>query len=211
MRMVSALLGLLLFGASPALAQFDTATVVGTVRDTSGAVIAGAKVTLTSAGTGISAVKTSTADGNYEFPAVRPGIYLVTAEKTGFALALADNHPGAGGRPAPRRPADAGRADHREGRGHGHLAADRNRLQPARAGDHRRPDARAAAEQPRVFDAGAPDDRRQARRARRSRPATRRAKGRSTSTVSAARSTTSSSTASTTTPTAPATRGSPTR
>ena len=91
MRMVSALLGLLLVGASPALAQFDTATVVGTVRDTSGAVIDGAKVTLTSAGTGISAVRTSTADGNYEFPAVRPGIYLVTAEKSGFALALADN------------------------------------------------------------------------------------------------------------------------
>ena len=91
MRMVCVVLLGLVFSASPALAQFDTATVVGTVRDTSGAVIAGAKVTLTSAGTGISAVKTSTGDGNYEFPAVRPGMYLVTSEKAGFALALVDN------------------------------------------------------------------------------------------------------------------------
>ena len=91
MRMVCVLLGVLLFPASSAFAQFDSASVVGTVRDPSGAVIAGAKVTLTSAGTGISAVKTSAADGNYEFPAVRPGTYLVTGEKAGFALALVDD------------------------------------------------------------------------------------------------------------------------
>jgi hypothetical protein len=81
----------LTFGAAPALAQFDTATVVGTVRDTSGAVVPGAKVTLTNAGTGISLVKQSAADGNYEFPAVRPGTYVVTAEQVGFAMALVDN------------------------------------------------------------------------------------------------------------------------
>src|SRR5687767_7201776 len=91
MRKLSVLFALFLSGASPAFAQFDTATVVGTVRDTSGAVIAGAKVTLTSAGTGISVVKTSTDDGNFEFAAVRPGRYLVTGEKAGFALALVDN------------------------------------------------------------------------------------------------------------------------
>ena len=91
MRKLCLLFGLLLSAASPAFAQFDTATVVGTVRDTSGAVIAGAKVTLTSAGTGISVNKTSTGDGNFEFSAVRPGRYLVTGEKSGFALALVDN------------------------------------------------------------------------------------------------------------------------
>ena len=56
-----------------AFAQFDTATVVGTVRDTSKAVVPGAKVTLTAVDTGISVVKTSGSDGNYEFPAVKPG------------------------------------------------------------------------------------------------------------------------------------------
>ena len=51
----------------------------------------GANVTLTNAGTGISVVKQAAADGNYEFAAVRPGTYLVTAEQAGFAMAMADN------------------------------------------------------------------------------------------------------------------------
>ena len=77
--------------AVPARAQFDSATVVGTVRDASRGVVPGAKVTLTAVGTGISTVRTSSDDGNYEFPAVKPGQYVVTAEKAGFALALVDN------------------------------------------------------------------------------------------------------------------------
>jgi len=81
----------LLAWAAPARAQFDSATVVGTVRDASKAVVPGAKVTLTAVGTGISVVRTSGTDGNYEFPSVKPGQYVVTAEKAGFALALVDN------------------------------------------------------------------------------------------------------------------------
>src|SRR6187455_997583 len=94
MRMVRwFLLGViaLLLPAAPARAQFDSATVVGTVRDASKAVVPGAKVTLTAVGTGISAIRTSNDDGNFEFPAVKPGLYVVTAERTGFALALVDN------------------------------------------------------------------------------------------------------------------------
>lgn len=41
--------------------------------------------------TGISIVRASGADGNYEFAAVKPGRYVVSAEKTGFAVALVDN------------------------------------------------------------------------------------------------------------------------
>ncbi|MEP6916353.1 MAG: carboxypeptidase-like regulatory domain-containing protein, partial [Acidobacteriota bacterium] len=82
---------LLLLTASAALAQFDSATVLGTVRDASGAVVPAAKVTLTGVETGISVVRTSGADGNYEFPAVKPGTFVVTAEKTGFAIALVEN------------------------------------------------------------------------------------------------------------------------
>ena len=70
----------LVLTASAALAQFDTAAVVGTVRDASGAVVPGAKVTLTATETGISIVRTSSSDGNYEFAAVKPGRYVVTAE-----------------------------------------------------------------------------------------------------------------------------------
>jgi hypothetical protein len=82
---------LLLLLSSPARAQFDTATVVGTVRDTSGAVVTEAKVTLTGVETGISVVRMSSDAGSFEFSAVKPGRYLVTAEKSGFALAMVDN------------------------------------------------------------------------------------------------------------------------
>src|SRR5262245_53864368 len=91
MRLVFFCVCALLLVPAVGLAQFDTATVVGTVRDGSGAVVPQAKVTLTAVETGISAVKSSTNDGNYEFPAVKPGTYIVTAEKTGFAVALVDN------------------------------------------------------------------------------------------------------------------------
>src|SRR6476469_9728509 len=82
---------LLCAGIPRASAQFDTATVVGTVKDTSGAIVPDAKVTLTNTETGVNVVRTTTSDGNYEFATVRPGIYLVAAEKSGFALALAEN------------------------------------------------------------------------------------------------------------------------
>jgi hypothetical protein len=77
--------------ASPALAQFDSATVVGTVRDASSSVVSEAKVTLTGVETGLSTIRMSNESGTFEFPAVRPGIYVVTAEKSGFALAMVEN------------------------------------------------------------------------------------------------------------------------
>src|SRR2546427_2656233 len=89
-RVCSIALVLSFFGVR-ASAQFDTASVVGTVRDSSGAVAPGATVTLTNTATGVSVTKTSSADGSYEFFTVRPGLYVVTAEKQGFAIALVDN------------------------------------------------------------------------------------------------------------------------
>src|SRR5262245_10392070 len=77
--------------ASRAGAQFETASVVGTVRDSSGGVVAGATVTLTNTATAVSVTRTTNADGGYEFVTVRPGIYVVTAERPGFAMALVDN------------------------------------------------------------------------------------------------------------------------
>jgi len=82
---------LLSAGIPGALAQFDTASVVGTVKDASGATVPEAKVTLTNTQTGVSAIRTTSGDGNYEFVNVRPGIYLVSAEKPGFSIALMDN------------------------------------------------------------------------------------------------------------------------
>src|SRR5215470_17401856 len=77
--------------ASSASAQFDTASVVGTVRDSSGGVVPGATVTLTNTATAVSVTRTTNAEGSYEFVTVRPGLYVVTAEKQGFSLALTDN------------------------------------------------------------------------------------------------------------------------
>src|SRR5437773_9928962 len=80
---------LLLCGfASTARAQFETASVVGTVRDTSGGVVPDAKVTLTNTATGVSVTRNTTGEGAYEFVTVKGGLYLVTAEKAGFSIAL---------------------------------------------------------------------------------------------------------------------------
>jgi hypothetical protein len=74
-----------------AYAQFDTASVVGTVKDNTGAVVPGATVMLTNLDTGIAVTRVSDENGNYEFMTVRAGRYKVTAELEGFSIALADN------------------------------------------------------------------------------------------------------------------------
>ncbi|MGE3278154.1 MAG: carboxypeptidase regulatory-like domain-containing protein [Vicinamibacterales bacterium] len=85
------LLPVILLMVAPAWAQFDTAAVLGTVRDTSGAVVPDATVTLTSTATGLTVKRLTSAAGDYEFPTVSVGTYLVTAEKAGFAVALVEN------------------------------------------------------------------------------------------------------------------------
>jgi outer membrane receptor protein involved in Fe transport len=81
---------LLAASALPARAQFDTATIVGTVKDNSGAVVPGASVTLTNVDTGLSAMRVSDENGSFEFVTVRVGAYRIIAELQGFATALAD-------------------------------------------------------------------------------------------------------------------------
>ena len=69
--------------------QFDTAEVLGTVRDPSGAAVPKAGVTLTNVNTGIQ-VKTTTDDnGNYDFFNVRVGRYSIAVEQAGFSKATA--------------------------------------------------------------------------------------------------------------------------
>ena len=72
-----------------AFAQFDTSTVLGTVKDSSGAVVPGATVTLKNTATGITANAVTDADGNYQFLNVRVGTYSVRAELQGFSAAEA--------------------------------------------------------------------------------------------------------------------------
>jgi carboxypeptidase family protein/TonB-dependent receptor-like protein len=77
---------LVLFFCTAAWAQLPSnGEVTGTVTDPSGAVVAGAKVTLTEKGT--SAVRTDKTDtsGNFVFHAVFPGRYDIAVEASGFA------------------------------------------------------------------------------------------------------------------------------
>ena len=65
-------------------AQVDTGSIIGTVTDQSGAIITGAKVTLTNQGTGASLSTVSGTDGVYKFSPVRIGSYKVDATAQGF-------------------------------------------------------------------------------------------------------------------------------
>ena len=95
-----ALLG---FGAPSVFAQFETASVLGTVRDTTGAVVAGATVTLTNTDTGISAAATTDADGNYEFFTVRIGTLQGDGREAGVRDGARRQRQGRRRRPPARR------------------------------------------------------------------------------------------------------------
>src|SRR5438045_2086060 len=82
---------IVLFFLTHAYAQFDTGSVLGSLHDQSGSVVAGATVTLTNADTGITLETKSNDQGYYEFPTARIGRYTVKAEKEGFAAAVAEN------------------------------------------------------------------------------------------------------------------------
>jgi hypothetical protein len=87
-RLFARLVPVLLFGllATQGLyAQIDTGTVLGTVKDQTGAVIPGAKVSLTNEGTNLTVTTTSGPDGGYIFTPVRIGTYSVSAESAGFS------------------------------------------------------------------------------------------------------------------------------
>src|SRR5436305_9854764 len=71
-------------------AQVDTGAILGTVKDQSGAVVPGAKVTLTNEGTSLSISTTTGPDGGYTFTPVKIATYTVDAEFQGFQKA---SHP----------------------------------------------------------------------------------------------------------------------
>jgi hypothetical protein len=65
-------------------AQAVTGTILGTVKDTTGAVVPGATVTVTNTGTGFSRALVTDRHGEYNAPSIPTGTYSVTAEITGF-------------------------------------------------------------------------------------------------------------------------------
>ena len=85
------LAGLLFGGVRCAHAQYEDGSLVGTIRDSSGAVVSGAQVSATNIATGITAKVTTSGDGDYEFPSLRTGVYTIAATAKGFAQAIAQN------------------------------------------------------------------------------------------------------------------------
>src|SRR5262245_46472054 len=61
-----------------------TSRVTGVVQDPTGAIVPGAKVTLTNEGTNISFTSTTTSAGVYVFDGIQLGVYTVTVEREGF-------------------------------------------------------------------------------------------------------------------------------
>lgn len=82
------ILALYLISAVSAYSQAVNGLIVGTVTDTSGGSITGAKITLTETNTHIVKVSQTNTSGNYEFPDTAPGVYSVSAELTGFKKEL---------------------------------------------------------------------------------------------------------------------------
>jgi hypothetical protein len=79
-------LGLLLavgFADSVA-AQSNEGRILGTVTDSQGKVVVGAKIVITNSGTGATRNLESNGAGNFTAPALQPGLYTVTAEAPGF-------------------------------------------------------------------------------------------------------------------------------
>ena len=89
---VGVLLGAMALGlASSAVAQSVSGTILGTVTDSTGATVAGAKVTIVNEGTGFSRVLTADSNGEYTAPGLPTGHYTITSEMTGFKTVALSN------------------------------------------------------------------------------------------------------------------------
>ena len=76
---------LFLFCAATVLsAQFDSGSIVGTVREVNGGVVPEVSITLESLSTGILKTTVSNGVGDYTFSSVLAGDYVVKAEHAGF-------------------------------------------------------------------------------------------------------------------------------
>src|SRR5207245_52077 len=79
----------------PASAQAVSGTILGTVRDSSGAAMPGATITLVNTETGLSRTVVTDPSGEFTAPLLPTGTYSVTAEMSGFKkVSLANLHLG---------------------------------------------------------------------------------------------------------------------
>jgi outer membrane receptor protein involved in Fe transport len=76
---------LVIFASVFAFGQSDTGSISGTVVDASGAVIAGATVTVTNVGTGAARTLVTDSKGFYTIAGLQPATYNISVSATGFA------------------------------------------------------------------------------------------------------------------------------
>jgi hypothetical protein len=74
--------------ASALFAQSESASIVGTVSDASGALMPSVTVTIRNVRTNAAVTVQTQADGNYTSPTLQPGSYSVTAETSGFGKVI---------------------------------------------------------------------------------------------------------------------------
>jgi Carboxypeptidase regulatory-like domain/TonB-dependent Receptor Plug Domain len=82
------LIGLIALGNGTVQAQGFTAAITGTVQDTSGAAVAGARVTVKHTETGLTRTAETDSNGTYRVQSIPVGAYELTAEKMGFQQEL---------------------------------------------------------------------------------------------------------------------------
>lgn len=79
---------LLGFAAAAGYGQTESASIVGTVSDSTGALMPSVTVTIRNVRTNAAFTVQTAADGNYTSPPLQPGSYSVTAETQGFATVI---------------------------------------------------------------------------------------------------------------------------
>lgn len=83
-RLAVVIAALAAFGSSLLFSQNFTASISGTVRDATGAVVPGTAITVKHVDTGLTRAVQSDANGLFQVPSIPVGAYEVTGEKTGF-------------------------------------------------------------------------------------------------------------------------------
>lgn len=80
-----------LFLPQAAHAQFDSATILGTVRDSAGAVVPNATIKLKNTETNVTSTVNADSEGNYQFINVKVGTYQLSTEAQGFSTTVTEN------------------------------------------------------------------------------------------------------------------------
>jgi hypothetical protein len=73
-----------LFATTHCLAQVVTGTLVGVVKDTTGAVVVNANILVTETSTNVHRTGATTSSGYYTFPFLSPGNYQIKIDAPGF-------------------------------------------------------------------------------------------------------------------------------